>query len=386
MIKKILWISLDTFIGFTAGNLSRILNFFIWEDSKSINMILHYNFFWVLFSLLGAVLSGTISSFFSPKFSYFLSRLLRALSAFIAFYNLENVSDYIFVLAALEGCANAFLISSRAVLDLGLFNVSGLQAVSSFREVINTLVRLLRPIAVTWMISSLGYEQSFLATIAIILAVSPFIFPFKFVGIPKQEFNLLSQLISIGNNYLERRIAIISFSTGVGYVFSLGLIDVLILEKLGSIEFWGAVSFLMALVGLIVISILKNVDASEVHKVAAVLGVVSFGYAALPLFLINEFSITLLLGFLVAESIFMNADRILGRTAMISAENKLLRSDTHRIASQSARDIYFSLGLLIPLALMLMLPSQYLEAEYLLIILALCTLFPFLNAGKYKGL
>lgn len=382
--KGVIWLALDNLIGFFAGNLQRILNFFIWEESKSLQVILEFNFYWVIFSGFGSLLAGLVSTLLGPKITYLIARLLKATTAVVAFTQLENISDYIILIAALEGLSNAFLIASRSVLDLNLFGPHGLQGITSFRSVFSALISIIRPLVITALIVVLGYEQAFLISLSILFFLSIFIIPFRQENKVKQSFELPSMMREFFSNPLRWKVARISFASGVGYVFSLGLLDIIIVEKIGSLEGWGTITTLMAIVGMFVAAILRKFDTVHLHKVAAILGITTMAYAIAPLFLINDFSQDLLVIFLLAQAIYFNANGIIGLSVVIETESYLPDAKEHKAASQAFRDIFYSLGLFTPIALMRLAPESWLTPDYLLIALAICTLFPFLNHRLYR--
>src|SRR5947209_309171 len=111
-----IWLLVNVLVSFLGTVSFAIINFLLWEKNKSLDLILHFNFYLFLTLLVGCLIAGFISFIVGAKVSFCLSILFKIAALAAAAIFSDNLSNYIFLIAILLGLNYAFYFTSGSII------------------------------------------------------------------------------------------------------------------------------------------------------------------------------------------------------------------------------------------------------------------------------
>lgn len=155
-LKSYIWLITDVLYNFFGSVSYVLISFLIWENGKSLDLILIFNLYIFITLLLNGIVAGLISMFFSPKINYILSIL-----AFIAtFYYLEifkeDIVSNIKYISILLGLIYSFLYNSRSLINQFIVPAELSVKYNSIKEILISASTLASPLVVNFAVESLG--------------------------------------------------------------------------------------------------------------------------------------------------------------------------------------------------------------------------------------
>ena len=149
------------------------------------------------------------------------------------------------------GLVYSFLYNSRSLINQFIVPAELSVKYNSIKEILISASTLASPLVVNYAVESLGYSLSFKYLMYIYGVIA---FAILLIKISKiHQIFIFHKLIGgIFTNKTIRNISIIKFSSGIGFAMAWGLLNILILQQLGSLEGWTKVSIVMAILGIIV--------------------------------------------------------------------------------------------------------------------------------------
>lgn len=199
-----------------------------------------------------------------------------------------------------------------------------------------------------------------------------------------QVFIFHKLIAGIFTNKTIRNISIIKFSSGIALAMEWGLLNILILQQLGSLSNWTKVSIVMAILGIIISYALKGVDTKNKSLVRLIISGSAMLFSIIPILLVVNFSLNMFIGFTFAKLIFDKINNILAGAYIYNIEKKDYHFNEKQVSYQMFSDFFLSLGQLLPIIILLYIPQELLNLNTLIIVLAVTSLFPFLASKAYK--
>ncbi len=376
-IKALTWLILDTTIAALASLTGVAVNFLIWQEGKDINKIIELNFYNVLALVLFGVVAAITASMFGIKFNYIVARASRAVLVLFVLANLGGLTANLLHLGILIGLTNAFVFSSKSLIDRLVVPAESVVSYASTRVIVWSLVLIALPIFVAALISSKELN-SILILIAGVVSFLSLLVLFIRIKIQRQKFTLVKLLWQSITDFELRRVGIFFLAIGVSRAFTIGILDVLIVRQLGSLDNWSYVAICLALVSIIAGVIIRRRSYANNSYTRAVLGVSFMAYAVSAVLVLVEFNLLVFIIFtLMATVIEVVTNTILeGFIQNVESDNEGFEAS--RTSYQAHADIFRALGTLLPIGILFFLPDQLVTDQLLIIMLSLITLVPFL--------
>src|SRR5690606_30565179 len=101
-----------------------------------------------------------------------------------------------------------------------------------------------------------------------------------------------------------RSLGLIHISLGISGVFGWGLMNIIILDVLGSLEGWTGVSTALAIAGIVLALVLKSVKMRDHSQAKSIIVLSSLLYAAVPVILLSGFTLQLFIMFTFVKLLY----------------------------------------------------------------------------------
>lgn len=375
--KALVWLFLDTTIAALAAFVAVLANFLIWQEGKDINKIIELNFFNVLALLAFAVLAALTASVFGIKFNYIVARGSRSVFILFVLLNLGNLTNNLVILGILIGMTNAYVFSSKSLIDRLVVPSEGMIRYASLRIIIWSLVSIALPFTVAAAISNPDIRTILISTVGVITLMS-FLVLFIKIKIKKQLFTLPLLIINSFRDFELRRLSILFFGIGMSRAFTIGIMDVLILSQLGSIDNWSYVAVGLALATILAGALVRRRTYANDSYTRAVLSLCFMAYGVSALFVLVEFNLLVFIVFTLMATLFEVVSNTVLEGFIQSVESDNDRFTESLTSYQAHGDILRALGMLLPIGILFILPRGTVTKEILIIILSLITLVPFM--------
>jgi hypothetical protein len=385
-MKSFFWLIVDFLINFVGGVCFTTVNFLIWNREHSLVLLLKFNLVIFLTIALASLVAGFVTVKIGAKISFFISILLRSAVLFIAAQNLDNLISVIYLIAVIIGSYTAFHHSARKMITDTIVPPEHRVKFFSRNQIFRTLIAIISPLVTTLAIANLGYATT-LTSGSVILFIALVVFLLiRTTAIP-QTYAVHSLFKEFFHDSNIRNIVLISFASGVGVSMTWGLFDdIVVLDKLGSMNNWTIIATIVAVLGAVVSFLLGKVKGNEYSKIR--------GFISLSALLLSTGPVLLLINFSQETYIFYTITSLVfaATNAIMTAEyvSELKRTDffyKERITSyQNLVDISRSIGMMIPIFLFLQLPESLVNTDTLLIGMLVVTMVPLLFLFAYKKL
>jgi len=373
--KAFVWLILDTAIAALAAFAAVLANFLIWQEGKDINRIIELNFFNVLALLAFTMLASMTASQFGIKFNYIVARASRSIFILFVLFNLGNLTNNLVILGILIGMTNAYVFSSKSLIDRLVVPSEGMVHYASLRIIIWSLVSIALPFTVAAAISSPDIRTILIVTVGIITLMS---FLVLFIKIKKQLFNLPALIFNSVRDFEMRRLSMLFFGIGMSRAFTIGIMDVLILSQLGSIDNWSYVAVGLALATILAGVLVRKRSYANNSYTRALLALCFMAYAVSALFVLVEFNLLVFIIFTLMATLFEVVSNTVLEGFIQSVESDNDKFAESLTSYQAHGDIFRALGMLLPIGVLFILPRGTVTKEILIIMLSLITLVPFM--------
>lgn len=382
-LTPILWMIINLVASFSGGLLFVFLTFFIWSEEKSLGGLVSFYLYFSVSMLLGAFLSTALAQFIPFKIILSLSFFLRALIVYFLVQNISSFQENIEIIAVILGISSRLMTAAQNMISSTILSSDESVIFNSYKEIISAGILLIMPFIIKIGIEELGYEKLFELLIMpyYLLTIASL---FIYVPRPRQFWAHLSLLYDFFKQQAVRNIVIVSFAAGVGASFN-PLLDVVILEKLGSLNGWQNMSFAVTVCGIIVARVLKSVNIhKQPGKAKSIIAFGSMLYALIPIMFFSNFTLTVFLAFNFAKMFYDKTSIILRNAITLDAQ----KSDPDFINKVSSYEWLIQsanvLGDLLPL-LVLFLLKDNLQINGVVFGLIIVTFVPFYFAGRIGG-
>jgi MFS family permease len=375
------WFIFEFLTGVLGGSSAVLINFFLWQEEQSLDLILFYNFWIILASFIFNFSANYLTVFLGSKLGTIFGLMWQAFAMFLASILLEDLSNYLLYFGVFTGIVNIIFYRASTPLFMRVEPQEFVFDLFSFKQIFWTAIAAITtPIIVNYGVEILDYRLTlqilgwlYLATIAFVLLMK--------VKPDEQEvylFSLFKQLPSV--SYLKK-IAGIRLSLGAAAVYSLGLFNILILENIGSIADWQYISISLTASAVVIAYFVKKIESESEKKTLILVSTMLF--ALVPLVLFVNFTLVTFLIFSFTKTIYNRVTSILAGGYAWSLQGEDPQFDSRIVSYATFSQSFTQLGQLIPLIVLIALPEDFLNTTTLTIALALIALIPFLFAGVY---
>jgi hypothetical protein len=272
---------------------------------------------------------------------------------------------------------NAFVFSSKSLIDRLVVPSEGLVRYASLRIIIWSLVSIALPFTVAAAIASPDIRTVLIVTVGVITLMS-FLVLFIKIKIKKQLFSLPALIFNSVRDFELRRISMLFFGIGVSRAFTIGIMDVLILSQLGSIDNWSYVAVGLALATILAGVLVRKRSYANNSYTRAVLSLCFMAYAVSALFVLVEFNLLVFIIFTLMATLFEVVSNTVLEGFIQSVESDNDKFAESLTSYQAHGDIFRALGMLLPIGILFILPRGAVTKEILIIMLSLITLVPFM--------
>ena len=383
-IRAFLWLSIDALYSLISGITYVLISFFIWEQSNSINLILWFNVIIFLTLLCNSFISGLFSVVGSPKLSYLLSITSFTITAYFVYTLQEETHHYIVFISILIGLVYSFLYTARPLINRTLVDKTHFISYNSIKQILFSVISVSTPLIINLGLQFKSYTE--------LLYISMFGFftllLLSLLFIPKtnpsQRIIIHKLLAKSFTNSTIKKISHIKLSNGIAYSMGWGLLNILVLEQLGSVSNWSYISIAGAIVGILISYKLKSLDINNTSLSRMIISTSAMCFAVLPILLVVNFTLELFIIFMLAKVAFEKVTNIISENYIYSIESKDHHFEEKQISYQIFSDIFMSLGQLVPVAILFILPESLLSTTTLIIMLTLTSLAPYLTSKSYS--
>ncbi len=381
-MKSFSWIFYSNIISFLHSVSFFLTNFLIWENSKDFGQLIIFNFF-LLTSLFISTILASLISLFSIKLSFIFNTVIAASSCLFIYTFPEQIDFLIPFIAIIIGAYSGFTVGNRPLLHNLINKKNELIKYSSFSQILRSVLSLAMPLLVAFLIANFGYVDS-LFNVAIVYLFMGFIFIFFPVNTKRQDFNIIELMFDVIRIRRIRNIAIISFMLGITFSIDWGILDVIILEKVGSISSWSNIKVFLATISIVLSFSLRNTNLQKTDKLRGLIAIGAFLYALTPFILISDFSERNLLIFYFIQAIFSTISSVLIFNYLFLLQSKDIEFENERVSYQLFTDIFINFGQLIPIMILYVLPVGVISVNILLVAIFVITIFPLVTLGAFR--
>lgn len=382
-INTAFWLVIDATYGFVSSINLVLLNFFLWEQDNSLTTILEFNFYIFVGLMISALLAGYVSSWLSPKITYIISIAALVATNFFALQHLADLSNYLLIVAILYSFSVAFVYNARSVINILIIPAADFVKIRGTKNIISSVLAISSPLVVLFLVNTLGYESS-LQLMALIVSILGVIFIWLKVQKTKQKAEFIEMIVSAIYDPRMRKFALINFALGASWAFGWGILNVIIVEKLGSLEAWSKITLIASIAGVFLISLLRNIDSKNKGKTKSFIIGASIIYAIAPLILLFNFTLTTFVIFIFAKLIYDKVNGILTFSYLTDMTRQDEDYEYKKVSYQVVINFYNAVGSLVPIMILLALPAEKLSADILVLVLAIISFLPILMGRLYS--
>lgn len=383
-MKTFVWLILNVLLNFFGGIGYTALNFFIWQNNKSLPEIIQFNLSIFAALIIMSIISASASRFYGVKFSFAFSLVLRILVFFFVSANLTGVTGQIVLIGFLIGIYFEFYASARSTITQLIVPEDSMLKYNSYNQIISSAVSIASPLVTAAFINSLGYENT-LRSIAIIFV--GILIAFLFMGVNKAEQTLpvFSMLKDLFRSDTMRSFALINFSLGISYAFTWGILNIIILDFLGSLDGWAQVGVITAILSIVISFFLRKISSKDTSKIRALISVATLIYAIAPIIMINNFTVETFLIFTFATLVFNTFSGILTSAYLSKLQNADPEAPKRKIAYSLFSEFFTSFGEFIPIFILFIIPAQLVTTKSLILVLIFVTFAPLFFSFAFKS-
>lgn len=375
-MKAFLWLVFDTASIITDIINYTLLSFLLWEGEQSISLILEFNLLVFAGLLVSSLVSGILQQIFGAKLMFMAGMFMQAGIAFFAFSHSSDLASQIVIISIAYGFANALIQNAKGVLTLGIIPTNQSVSYSSRKEIVMSLGSIAIPLVTKVLIDSFGYEQSFTFTAAIFAMIGVLTVILKSKAPVPQRFIFPKLLIKSITTKSIRNIGVVYIALGISGVYGWGLLNIIILDVLGSLEGWTNVSTALALAGIGIAMALRRVNTKDRAQSKSIIVLGALIYAAIPIMLLANFSVELFIAFTFAKLLYDKSNFIVTYNYLSQIEHRDPDFESHKLAFQIYNSFFMAIGRMIPVGLLLLLPTMNLSIEVLILGFSIVALAP----------
>lgn len=381
--QDFIWLVYSNLLIFFGGSLYVFLNFAIFSSSDSLSKTIIFNLVTLLIILFSTGLAGFISNKWGVKVTLFLATAFNSLSALIAFLLFDSLSDLFFLVSVLSGLSVGFQKNSYSLFDQLVTTKSTRVRFSSYVRIFDSVLSVLSPIFITLMVTNFDYKKSLLLMWLVLFYMSFGALVFKLKE-QKQEFAYLSIIKKVRSSSKLKHVAQLSFAMGVTFSVNWGIMDVLIVAKLGSLEDWRTVRVGLAILTIGWALILRRFKFKDFSKIRAIIASTAFFYAIFPIILITSFTNTTFIIFNIVQTLFLVTNSVLLMNYLIEVLDDDPDFNKKIVSYQMFRDSFMGIGRVSPVAVMFLISFYTFSVQIAVVLIVLTTSAPFLAIGALK--
>lgn len=387
MINTILWLITNSLVSLGSGVSYVLVSFLIWEEGKSLEQVLLFNLYIFFALIISGQIAGFISTFISPKLTFLLNLILLGLTPIILLDNRENVSMVLPYVSIMIGTYYGLSYNAGSIMTMAVVEQDKLVKLRSLIEIIKSVFTVISPVLVNYSINTIGYNKA-LKYLGYYFLVMGIIFLFIKVRKTKQRFIAFEIMKGVFELNALRSIAIIHIALGIVWAFGWGLMNIIILEELGSLDEWTIVSVITAVLGITLAMMFRKTDVANRPKARSMISMSSLVYAVIPLVLLFNFTRELFILFILAQLVFDKTNSIVTTSFINKMESDDMDYDEKKVAYQMFTDFFTGIGRIIPVVVFLVLPANLLSIKLILFTLAFASFLPYFFSKrlwfKYK--
>ena len=381
--KRNIWVVVDTATIFLGSTAHTLFNFLLWEQGKSLELLLKYNLLLFISLAVFAFIGSLISKFSNVKITYILSLLASAATVYFALLDIDNFQNRIYTFSILWGANWGLVYIARSLITELIVPVKHMVSFNSVKNILSTGIALAIPLTVNYSITNIGYQNAL-----IVLFVGYFLMTVLLIFIDieqaKQRYIVFSMMLDVFRVEGVRSVAIINLSLGLVYSFGWGVMDIVILEQLGSLDNWTYVSFATAIIGIIMVRGLSKIDLDKEDKTRSVISFAALVFATGSLFLSLNFTLTIFVVFVFLKLFFDKTISVIGGAYVTHEVQDDLDYAQKKLSYQTSSQLITSVGRIVPIAVLLVLPPNMLDTTTIIIFLAILNFIPFFFIKAYQ--
>lgn len=377
------WTIYDRIFNFLAAVLFVLVNFFIWEQGESLERIIEFNFYLFCGTLLFAAISYLIARQLHPKLAFVAAAVTLLVVGRLIVGGEDNINQYFVLISFGIGAYYGLYYNSSSLITQILNKQANLVKASALSRIIGSLLSLIVPLLSAYLITQFGYLQALTYILFILPLMTLAILPIRVIKF-QQQAGLRYLISGIFQDKTLRDLALIDIVMGATWTFGWGLLNVIVLSQLGSLQAWSEINVVLVAVGIIITFMLRKLDLKNSDKTLSLISGSYLLYAVIPLVLLFNFSTTIFIGFLFVQLFYDTITGVLSWNLLLDIEARDLDFDEKKYSYQAFTDIFNSIGRLLPILILILLPTQHLNDKILIFILAIITLMPIVIIKKYR--
>ncbi len=376
-------VSLFGLLRLVRGVAYLVINFYLWEQGKSIGTIVEYNFYIFLTqTLMSPVLSYIlVKGYVKALFMICLASLI-----ILGVYTVNTDSVLIAICGICTGLANISFWLSRGELTEKIMGEEDANYFDSVNLSVAVLISLALPFLFNSLVENFSYDEILKISFVGFGGLSIFLMLFKTGERRKSDFIVHKLFKDLLHDHWAREYFKLRFIYGLmGWMF-FGLLSILIFDAVGDLQFWAVVTFVNSLVGIIVSQVFKNFDFKFLRRDRAILGVNFMIFAIAPInFLLNP-----TVENVVIMSVLFNFCAQVNMNAFSGFLNIIQRTDgnysLYRTSYRGWSELISSLGSLTPMALLFVINRFVfnIDVNTVMFVMFITSIIPMLFIKNFK--
>ncbi|MDQ6985135.1 MAG: hypothetical protein Q9M91_01125 [Candidatus Dojkabacteria bacterium] len=349
--QGLVWLIFSNLLAFVTGVLYVLINFGIWSEGESLQRSVLFNLSAVSSLFMFLFIADKLVHIFSPKLSVLISIITFGATGLFSSIYFEDLSKYYILIGVLMGMSYSIRMTAFPIVDQAVTNKDTRVKFSSYLTILSSILSIAAPITIEFLVNSFDYKRSLLIVSLTYILFGIGIMFFKISSL-KQDNALFLLLKNSKRDDKLKHVALISLSLGIAYSVDWGLIDILIITKLGSLNDWRNIKVLIAVINIIYSFVLGKINLKKFSHIRVIIGVSALAYSTLPIMLIKNFNNMTFIVFSIAQVIFYSTVSILLSNYLLAVIDDDERYDNRIASYQVFRNLFIGGGRVIPLGVM----------------------------------
>lgn len=211
--------------------------------------------------------------------------------------------------------------------------------------------------------------------------IIPFIFTLK-LNLTSVKNKLFELFRDFPSSIRLRKIAGIEFSLGVPAVLGIGIMDIVITELLGRLGDWSEIRVIGSILGSLLVALILNTGIESRKRVY--ISFSTFLFAFVPLIMLFNLNFWTYFLFFVVKIIYDKSKSFVAGGYVFNLQSQDAEFEQSANSYGYFSNLFSSLGQLLPLGILMLLPSEVLSVNIFLLTIILSSFFPFLFVNLYK--
>ena len=378
-MRGLLWIVIN-FLNSFGGAIGYVaLSFLIWDQLQGYRAIIDFNIHTLLGMLIPSVFVTFIAYLVNVKFIYALGLVVQA----IAYIYVADGGLDLITIGLIYGAGYSMQLDTSSVVSIMVNKGQEMSTANAITRVLGSIVSIISPIVVGIIANDIGYAESLRYFAYLLFAVAALTAILPAEG-RKVRTNILEVAVNTFRIPSIKAAATTAFGAGTIIIFAWGLTNVLMLEKLGSVDSWSYVSLGLAVMSIVLSIFLSKINyQKEPGKAKTIMFLPIIVIAVIIMQFLNDFTTTSFIVFIIFHRIY---SVITGVTTSSYLVHLIQSSIFYVEKGELALNVYFhffrTLGMLAVVVALSFIPDQLLNADGIIIGLVATTMVPLLLMRK----